>query len=147
MYLNSSYLCQGICDGAASLVLASEKAVKEHDLTPLARLVSYFTSGVEPSIMGIGPVPAIKGALSRAGKTLEDMGLLRCVWDKNSLELIELSSINKVSLVYVFFCSNTESIRDDPYWTCRKNSDKALFNMPIFLTLFPSLIAGSFKRC
>jgi hypothetical protein len=38
------------------------------------------------------------------------------------LELIELSSINKVSLVYVSFCSNTGSIRDDPYWTSRKNS-------------------------
>ena len=67
---------QGICDGAASLVLASEKAVKEHGLTPLARLVSYYTSGVEPSIMGIGPVPSIKGALSRAGKTLADMDLI-----------------------------------------------------------------------
>ena len=41
---------------------------------------------------------------------------------KNSLELIELSSINKVSLVQVFSCSNTRSIRDDPYWTSRKNS-------------------------
>ena len=66
----------GICDGAASLILASEKAVKEQNLTPLARLVSYFTSGVEPSIMGIGPVPAIKGALSRAEKSLDDMDLI-----------------------------------------------------------------------
>ena len=41
---------------------------------------------------------------------------------KNSLELIELSSINKVSLVWVSPCSNTGSIRDDPYWTYRKNS-------------------------
>jgi hypothetical protein len=41
---------------------------------------------------------------------------------KNSLELIELSSINKVSLVYVSFCRNTGSIRDDPYWTSRENS-------------------------
>ena len=41
---------------------------------------------------------------------------------KNSLELIELSSINKVSLVYVSSCSNTGSIRDDPYWISRKNS-------------------------
>ena len=38
------------------------------------------------------------------------------------LELIELSSINKVSLVWVSFCSNTGSVRDDPYWTSRKNS-------------------------
>jgi hypothetical protein len=42
---------------------------------------------------------------------------------KNSLGLIELSSINTVSLVYVSFCSNTRSIRDDPYWTSRKNSN------------------------
>ena len=41
---------------------------------------------------------------------------------KNSLELIELFSINKVSLVYVSFCSNTGSLRDNPYWTSRKNS-------------------------
>jgi hypothetical protein len=41
---------------------------------------------------------------------------------ENSLELIELSSINKVSIVYVSSCSNTGSIRDDPYWTSRKNS-------------------------
>ena len=41
---------------------------------------------------------------------------------KNSLELIKLSSINKVSLVQVSSCSNTGSIRDDPYWICRKNS-------------------------
>ena len=41
---------------------------------------------------------------------------------KNSLELIELSSINKVSLVWVSSCSNTGSIRDDPYWTSKKNS-------------------------
>ena len=41
---------------------------------------------------------------------------------KISIELIELSSINKVSLVKVSFCSNTGSIRDDPYWTSRKNS-------------------------
>lgn len=67
---------KGICDGAASLLLTSEKAVKEHGLTPLARVVSYFTSGVDPSIMGIGPVPAIKGALSHAGKSLDDMDLV-----------------------------------------------------------------------
>ena len=45
---------------------------------------------------------------------------------KNSLELIELSSINKVCLVYVSFCSNTGSIRDDSYWTSRKNSTELI---------------------
>ena len=46
---------------------------------------------------------------------------LYCTSRKSNLELIELSSINKVSLVWVSFCSNTGSIRDDPYWTSRKN--------------------------
>lgn len=63
----------GICDGAGSIILATEDAVKEHSLTPLARLVSYQVSGCDPSIMGIGPVPAIKGALAKAGIGLSDI--------------------------------------------------------------------------
>lgn len=63
----------GICDGAGSIILASEDAVKEYGLTPLARLASYHVSGCEPSMMGIGPVPAIKGALASAGLTLADV--------------------------------------------------------------------------
>lgn len=66
----------GICDGAAALIAVSEKALKEHNLTPLARIVSYAVSGVEPSIMGIGPVPAIKVALKNASKSLQDMKLI-----------------------------------------------------------------------
>ena len=70
-------LCwQGICDGAAALIVVSEKALKEHNFTPLARIVSYAVSGVEPSIMGIGPVPSVKEALNKAGKTLQDMQLI-----------------------------------------------------------------------
>ncbi len=65
----------GICDGGAALVLASEEAVKRHNLTPLARLVQWHTAGVEPSIMGIGPVPAIRGALARAGLGQSDIDL------------------------------------------------------------------------
>ncbi|KAJ3089554.1 3-ketoacyl-CoA thiolase, mitochondrial [Quaeritorhiza haematococci] len=63
----------GINDGAASLIVASADAVKKHNLKPLARLVSWYYCGVEPEIMGIGPVPAIKGALKRAGLSLKDM--------------------------------------------------------------------------
>ncbi|KJE95505.1 acetyl-CoA C-acetyltransferase [Capsaspora owczarzaki ATCC 30864] len=66
----------GICDGAAALVLASEEAVKTHNLKPLARLVSYGISGVDPSIMGIGPAPAIRQALSRANLTLDKINLV-----------------------------------------------------------------------
>jgi len=56
----------GICDGAGTIILASEEAVKAHNLTPLARLASYQVSGCDPKIMGIGPVPAIQGALQKA---------------------------------------------------------------------------------
>lgn len=63
----------GICDGAGTIILASEEAVKEHDLKPLARLASYHVSGCDPSIMGIGPVPAIRGALDSAGLSLGDV--------------------------------------------------------------------------
>jgi acetyl-CoA acyltransferase 2 len=63
----------GICDGAGSIILASEDAVKEHGLTPLARLASYHVAGCDPKIMGIGPVPAIQGALARAGWNLDQV--------------------------------------------------------------------------
>ncbi|RKO93970.1 Thiolase, N-terminal domain-containing protein [Blyttiomyces helicus] len=66
----------GICDGAASVVVAGEDVVKSQGLKPLARIVSWFYAGVDPNIMGIGPVPAIKGALKRAGLTLKDMSLV-----------------------------------------------------------------------
>ena len=57
----------GICDGAGSVILASEQAVIEFNLTPLARFVSYGITGCDPTIMGIGPVMAIQSALARAG--------------------------------------------------------------------------------
>ncbi|KAK7477197.1 hypothetical protein BaRGS_00031582, partial [Batillaria attramentaria] len=66
----------GICDGAAALVLASEAAVKANNLTPLARLVSYGISGCDPKIMGIGPVPASRAALEKAGKSVKDMDVV-----------------------------------------------------------------------
>lgn len=65
----------GIADGAGAIILASEEAVKKHGLTPLARVASYHVSGVEPTIMGIGPVLAIHGALARAGLTLKDIDI------------------------------------------------------------------------
>jgi acetyl-CoA acyltransferase 2 len=59
----------GINDGAASLIVAGKKAVKENSLKPIARIVSWAVAGVDPTIMGIGPVPAIKKALKRAELT------------------------------------------------------------------------------
>ncbi|XP_020037782.2 3-ketoacyl-CoA thiolase, mitochondrial isoform X1 [Castor canadensis] len=66
----------GVSDGAGAVIIASEDAVKKHNFTPLARVVSYFASGCDPSIMGIGPVSAISGALKKAGLTLKDMDLV-----------------------------------------------------------------------
>ncbi|ANU27306.1 acetyl-CoA C-acetyltransferase [Planococcus versutus] len=65
----------GINDGAASLVVASEAAVSKHNLKPMARIVSWGVVGVDPTIMGIGPVPAIKQALKRAELTVADIDL------------------------------------------------------------------------
>lgn len=59
--------------GAATLMLASEEAVKEHDLEPMARIVSMGWAGVDPSVMGRGPVPATEIALKKAGLTAEDI--------------------------------------------------------------------------
>ncbi|HWO56652.1 MAG TPA: acetyl-CoA C-acetyltransferase [bacterium] len=66
----------GINDGAAAVVLASEEAVKRHDLRVIGRLVAYAIAGVPPEIMGIGPVDAIKQALAKAKLTLDDMDLI-----------------------------------------------------------------------
>jgi acetyl-CoA acetyltransferase family protein len=66
----------GIVDGAAALVIAGEEYVKSRDLKPLARIVSWAYAGVEPEIMGIGPVPAIRKALENAGLKLSDIDVI-----------------------------------------------------------------------
>src|SRR5699024_4970945 len=65
----------GINDGAASVIVASKSAIDKHKLQPIARIVSWGTAGVDPTIMGIGPVPAIKQALARANLALGDIDL------------------------------------------------------------------------
>ena len=60
-------------DGAAALILVSERFLKEHNLTPIGRFVSFAVKGVDPKIMGIGPKEAIPAALKVAGLTLADM--------------------------------------------------------------------------
>ncbi|KAG0738374.1 hypothetical protein G6F57_008587 [Rhizopus arrhizus] len=66
----------GINDGAAALIVASGEAVEKYGLTPLARVVSWQASAVEPTLMGIGPVPAITGALKRAKLELKQMDMI-----------------------------------------------------------------------
>ena len=66
----------GINDGACAILVASERAVKELALQPLARIVASAAAGVEPRTMGMGPVPASRRALAQAGLTLEDMSVI-----------------------------------------------------------------------
>lgn len=66
----------GLNDGACALLIASEQALKDNNLKPLARIVSAAVAGVEPKIMGIGPVYASEKALKRAGLTLDDMDII-----------------------------------------------------------------------
>lgn len=65
----------GLTDGATVSLLASEAGLEEHSLEPRMRLVSYAFAGVEPELMGLGPVPATQKALERAGLTLDEIGL------------------------------------------------------------------------
>lgn len=80
----------GICDGASAVIVASEEAVKEYNLTPLARLVAFSSVGVDPTIMGIGPAPAIRNVLKLAG------------WGVNDLDLVE---INEAFAVQTLACA------------------------------------------
>ena len=66
----------GINDGAACLMLASEDYVKKHGLKPLARVASMAIAGLDPAIMGAGPIPASRKAMQRAGITAKDLGLV-----------------------------------------------------------------------
>lgn len=65
----------GINDGASALVLASESAVKEHNLTPVAEIVSHAQTGLDPKVMGLGPVDSVTNALKKAELSIEDMDL------------------------------------------------------------------------
>ncbi len=66
----------GINDGAAAILLASAEAVRKHGLKPMAKLIGWGQGGVDPQIMGIGPVPASKSALKKAGLTMGDIDLV-----------------------------------------------------------------------
>ncbi|MBO9432328.1 3-oxoadipyl-CoA thiolase [Sulfitobacter sp. R18_1] len=66
----------GVNDGAAAMLLASEAGVKDHGLTPIARVVAMSAAGVEPRVMGIGPIPAVRKVLDRAGLTIEQMDVI-----------------------------------------------------------------------
>jgi acetyl-CoA acetyltransferase family protein len=66
----------GLNDGACALLVANDDAVREHDLRPLARVAAIAVAGVEPRVMGLGPVPATQLALARAGLTLDQVDVI-----------------------------------------------------------------------
>lgn len=66
----------GINDGAAAVVVMAKEKADELGIKPMARIVSYASAGVDPSIMGVGPVPATKKALAKAGLTVDDLDLI-----------------------------------------------------------------------
>ena len=66
----------GINDGAAAIVLASAEAVEKYGLKPMAKLIGWGQGGVDPKIMGVGPVPASRAALAKAGCTIDDIDLI-----------------------------------------------------------------------
>src|SRR5262249_53097952 len=65
----------GINDGAAALVVTTGRKARDLDRTPLARILAYASTGVDPQIMGMGPVPAVRNVLERAGLTMNDIDL------------------------------------------------------------------------
>ena len=66
----------GINDGAAAILIADEDAVKQYGLKPLFKIIGWGQGGVDPAIMGVGPVPASRAALAKAGLTIDDMDLI-----------------------------------------------------------------------
>lgn len=93
----------GICDGAAAVVLASEEAVKEHNLTPLARIVGYGLAGCEPTLMGIGPVPSIRAMCDKTGV---------------SLGQVDQVEINEAFGAQVMSCQKELEIPDEKFNNC-----------------------------
>jgi acetyl-CoA C-acetyltransferase len=86
----------GVNDGAAALVIGTEKKARELGTRPLARILSYCTTGVDPMIMGIGPVEAIKKALDRAGLTIADVDLIELneAFAAQSLAVVRLLNLD-----------------------------------------------------
>lgn len=88
----------GLNDGAAAILVSSEQGLVDHNLDPLARIVSSAVAGVEPRIMGIGPVYASQKALKRAGLTLDDMDVLE---------------LNEAFAAQVLACTRKLGLEDD----------------------------------
>lgn len=111
----------GLNDGAAAVVVASERFIAEHGLTPRARIVAAASAGVAPEIMGIGPVPATRKALNRAGWTVEDLEAvelneafasqsLACIRDLGLHEDLVNADGGAIALGHPLGCSGTRIV-------------------------------------
>lgn len=90
---------QGVNDGAGTLILASEEAVREYNLTPLVRLSGWSHAGVEPKIMGLGPVPAIRQLLDVTGWKLADMDMVEVRGTKKKVLNNQFHNIYRISQI------------------------------------------------
>lgn len=81
----------GITDGGASILVMSEKAVEAHGVTPQARLVAYAEAGVDPKVMGLGPVPAVKRLMEQTGLSIGDIDL----WELNEAFAAQVLACNR----------------------------------------------------
>ncbi|MDF1702566.1 MAG: acetyl-CoA C-acetyltransferase [Planctomycetota bacterium] len=81
----------GITDGAASIVVLSEKAMQAHGVKPMARLLGYTEAGVEPDVMGLGPVPAVRALLDQTGLSVDDIDL----WELNEAFAAQVIACNR----------------------------------------------------
>lgn len=81
----------GINDGAAALAICSESYLKSSGISPLARIVSYAAGGVDPSVMGLGPVPAVKNTLKKAGWKISDLELV----EANEAFAVQAIAVNR----------------------------------------------------
>ncbi len=130
----------GINDGAAAMLLASEEAMQQFNLQPLARVVSMGVAGVDPSIMGIGPVPASAKALQRAGLKTTDIDLielneafasqsLACIRDLNLDPDIVNVNGGAIALGHPLGCSGVRISTTLLYEMKRRNAKYALATM------------------
>jgi acetyl-CoA C-acetyltransferase len=130
----------GINDGAAALLLAGEEALVKYNLRPMARIVSMGVAGVDPSIMGIGPVPATKKALLRSGLTINDLGLVElneafasqsiaCIHDLGlDLERVNVNG-GSIAIGHPLGCSGARISTTLLHEMCRRNTKYGLATM------------------
>ena len=132
----------GINDGAAAVVLMSQKEAKKRNLKPLARIVSWATCGVDPSLMGSGPIPASKKALKKADWKIEDLDLVESneAFAAQSLAVIKDLGIPKekvnvnggaIALGHPIGASGTRILVTLLHEMIRRNSKKGLATLCI----------------